>query len=183
MRKFMDAHADWLTVVQLPAYASELNAVESVKRSIVNNAVTGIDDLVALVKNRLRRMQYRPDLLDGLLGQTRLTLQPDRHDQHRPRPFNLLHERRRDHRTATHPAPRKCRGGHRKRSAPDHRAREGAQRHPNRRRELGNHGRPSHKTAPAPAEQVVDGPATPPPDTQSLAARATSTTDTAAKPT
>jgi DDE superfamily endonuclease len=80
MRTFLDAHADWLTVIRLPAYASELNAVESVwahlKRSIANNAVTGIDDLLALVKNRLRRMQYRPDLLDGFLGQTRLTLQP-----------------------------------------------------------------------------------------------------------
>jgi hypothetical protein len=80
MRVFLDAHADWLTVLRLPAYASELNAVESVwahlKRSIANNAVTGIDDLVALVNNRLRRMQYRPDLLDGFLGQTRLSLQP-----------------------------------------------------------------------------------------------------------
>lgn len=80
MRAFVEAHADWLTVLRLPAYASELNAVESVwahlKRSIANNAITGIDDLLALVKNRLRRMQYRPDLLDGYLGQTRLTLQP-----------------------------------------------------------------------------------------------------------
>jgi len=80
MRDFIDAHTDWLTVLRLPAYASELNAVESVwahlKRSIANNAVTSIDDLVALIKNRLRRMQYRPDLLDGFLGQTRLTLQP-----------------------------------------------------------------------------------------------------------
>jgi len=80
MRKFLDAHTDWLTVIRLPAYASELNAVESVwahlKRSIANNAITGIDDLVTLVKSRLRRMQYRPDLLDGFLGQTRLTLQP-----------------------------------------------------------------------------------------------------------
>jgi len=80
MRKFLDGHADWLTVLRLPAYASELNAVESVwahlKRSLANNAVTGIDELVTLVKSRLRRMQYRPDLLDGFLGQTRLTLQP-----------------------------------------------------------------------------------------------------------
>jgi hypothetical protein len=34
-------------------------------------------------------MQYRPDLLDGFLGQTRLTPNQDRHDQRRPRPFNL----------------------------------------------------------------------------------------------
>jgi len=80
MRTFLDAHADWLTVIRLPAYAAELNAVESVwahlKGGIANNAVTNIDELVGLVKNRLRRMQYRPDLLDGFLGQARLTLQP-----------------------------------------------------------------------------------------------------------
>jgi putative transposase len=40
------------------------------------HAVTDIDQLVGVVKTRLRRMQYRPDLLDGFLGQTRLTLQP-----------------------------------------------------------------------------------------------------------
>lgn len=32
--------------------------------------VTGIDELLALVNNRLKRMQHRPDLLDGFLGQT-----------------------------------------------------------------------------------------------------------------
>jgi putative transposase len=40
MRTFLDAHADWLTVIRLPAYAAELNAVESVwahlKGSIAN---------------------------------------------------------------------------------------------------------------------------------------------------
>ena len=80
MHKFLDAHTDWLTVIRLPAYVPELNAVESVwahlKHSIANNTVTDIDTLVVLIKNRLRRMQYRPDLLDGFLTQTRLTLQP-----------------------------------------------------------------------------------------------------------
>ena len=30
MRRFCDAHSDWLTVVQLPHYAPELNATEGV---------------------------------------------------------------------------------------------------------------------------------------------------------
>lgn len=80
MQKFVAAHADWLTVVRLPAYAPELNATESVwshlKRSLGNCAATNIDQLIAMVKNRLKRLQYRPDLLDGFLGQTGLVLQP-----------------------------------------------------------------------------------------------------------
>jgi putative transposase len=79
MRAFVAAHADWLTVVRLPAYAPELNAAESVwshlKRSLGNCAASTIDQLLALVKTRLKRLQYRPELLDGFLGQTGLTLQ------------------------------------------------------------------------------------------------------------
>ena len=74
------AHADWLTVIRLPAYAPELNATEGVwshlKRGLGNCAATGIDQLVTLVKTRLKRIQYRPELLDGFLGQTGLVLQP-----------------------------------------------------------------------------------------------------------
>ena len=33
-----------------------------------------IDQLTVLVKTRLRRMQYRPGLLDGFLAKTRLDL-------------------------------------------------------------------------------------------------------------
>ena len=80
MQTFVTAHADWLTVVRLPAYAPELNATEGVwshlKRGLGNCAATGIDQLVALVKTRLKRLQYRPELLDGFLGQTGLVLQP-----------------------------------------------------------------------------------------------------------
>ena len=79
MNKFVAAHDDWLTVVRLPAYAPELNATEGVwshlKRGLGNCAATGIDQLVSLVKTRLKRIQYRPELLDGFLGQTGLTLQ------------------------------------------------------------------------------------------------------------
>ena len=68
----------WLTVYQLPPYASELNAVEAVwwnlKRSLANLTKQNIDQLTALVKTRLRRMQYRPGLLDGFLAKTGLDL-------------------------------------------------------------------------------------------------------------
>jgi putative transposase len=71
---------DWLTVVQLPPYAHELNPVELVwshlKRSLANLAKRNIAQLTVLVKTRLRRMQYRPGLLDGFLASTRLDLTP-----------------------------------------------------------------------------------------------------------
>jgi putative transposase len=80
MRAFITAHADWLTVVRLPAYAPELNPAEGVwahlKHGLGNLAVTGIDQLAHVVKTRLKRIQYRPDLLDGFLAQTGLTLDP-----------------------------------------------------------------------------------------------------------
>ena len=74
------AARDWLTVFRLPPYAHELNPVESVwshlKRSLANLAKHDIGQLTALVKTRLRRMQYRPGLLDGFLAGTRLDLTP-----------------------------------------------------------------------------------------------------------
>ncbi len=46
------------------------------KRSLANLAKPDIGQLTALVKTRLRRMQYRPGLLDGFLAGTRLDLTP-----------------------------------------------------------------------------------------------------------
>ncbi|MBH1937564.1 transposase [Streptomyces sp. AV19] len=70
----------WLTVYQLPAYAPEFNPVEAVwshlKRSLANLAKHGIDELTALVKTRLKRMQYRPDLIHGFIAKTRLDFSP-----------------------------------------------------------------------------------------------------------
>jgi tRNA U34 5-methylaminomethyl-2-thiouridine-forming methyltransferase MnmC len=70
-----------LTVFYLPAYAPTLNPAEGVwsalKRSLANLAPHRTDALAALVKTRLRRMQYRTDrLLDGFVAETGLTLQP-----------------------------------------------------------------------------------------------------------
>lgn len=78
--KDLVAARDWLTVFQLPPYAHELNPVELVwsnlKRSLANLAKRNLAQLTALVKTRLRRMQYRPGLLEGFLASTRLDLTP-----------------------------------------------------------------------------------------------------------
>jgi putative transposase len=70
----------WLTVYQLPAYAPELNPVEAVwshlKRSLANLAKRNLGQLAALIKTRLKRMQYRPGLIDGFLASTGLDLTP-----------------------------------------------------------------------------------------------------------
>ena len=70
----------WLTVFRLPPYAHELNPVEPVwshlKRSLANLTKHDLAELTALVKTRLRRMQYRPALLAGFLASTHLNLSP-----------------------------------------------------------------------------------------------------------
>jgi putative transposase len=79
-RAELTAARDWLTVYQLPAYAHELNPVEPLwshlKRSLANLAQRNLAQLTALVKTRLKRMQYRPGLLGGFLAGTGLDLTP-----------------------------------------------------------------------------------------------------------
>ncbi len=74
------AARDWLTVYQLPPYAHELNPVEPLwshlKRSLANLAKRNLAQLTALIKTRLKRMQYRPGLLEGFLASTGLDLTP-----------------------------------------------------------------------------------------------------------
>jgi transposase len=74
------AARDWLAVCRLPAYAPELNPVKGVwsvlQRSLASLAKRDIGQLTALVKTRLRRMQYRPGLIQGFLAVTRLDLTP-----------------------------------------------------------------------------------------------------------
>ncbi|MEU9187099.1 transposase [Streptomyces sp. NPDC048484] len=69
-----------LTVYHLPPYEPEFNPVEGVwshlKRSLANLTKHSLDQLTALVKNRLKRMQYRPSLIDGLIAKTGLDFQP-----------------------------------------------------------------------------------------------------------
>jgi transposase len=70
----------WLTVYRLPPYAHELNPVEPVwshlKRSLANLAKRNLAQLTALIKTRLRHMQYRPALIEGFLASTGLDLTP-----------------------------------------------------------------------------------------------------------
>ena len=80
MRKFTDAHPDWLTVVHLPGYAPDLNAVEgawaAMKSGLGNHAARTLDQLEAMVRSRLRKIQRRPGLINAFLGQTGLSLEP-----------------------------------------------------------------------------------------------------------
>jgi putative transposase len=73
MRELIAAR-DWLTVFQLPPYASGLNPVESawshLKRPLANLAKRDIAQLTVLVKTRLRRMQYQPGLIEDFLAGT-----------------------------------------------------------------------------------------------------------------
>jgi transposase len=77
MRALIDQR-EWLTVFLLPAHSPDLNPVEwiwaHVKRSLANLAVVALDRLEALVRNRLKRLQYRPDTLDGFIADTGLPL-------------------------------------------------------------------------------------------------------------
>ncbi len=81
MGRFVSSHPDWLTEVRLPACAPELNAAESawanMKNGLGNLAARDVDQLAAIVKNRLKRIQNRPALIDGFLAQTGLTLESE----------------------------------------------------------------------------------------------------------
>jgi hypothetical protein len=70
----------WLRVYRLPPYAHELKPVKPIwshlKRSLANLAKRNLAQLTALIKTRLRRMQYRPGLLGGFLASTGLDLTP-----------------------------------------------------------------------------------------------------------
>ena len=81
MRAFIDAHPDWLTEARLPGCAPDLNAVEgawaNMKNGLGNLAASDVDQLTAIIKNRLKSIQYRPALIDAFLAQTGLTLEPE----------------------------------------------------------------------------------------------------------
>ena len=81
MRRFIEAHQDWLTEARLPGYAPDLNTVEgawaNMKNGLGNLSATDADQLTVIIKNRLKSIQYRPALIEGFLAQTGLTLQPE----------------------------------------------------------------------------------------------------------
>ncbi|WSF81544.1 transposase (plasmid) [Streptomyces globisporus] len=79
LREFFAANAAWLTVFQLPTYAPDLNPQEGVwslvKRDIGNLAAADLCQITRAVKRRLKRIQYRPELVDGCLTATGLMLE------------------------------------------------------------------------------------------------------------
>lgn len=77
MRDFTH-HTAWLTVVQLPAYAPDLNPVEGSWAHLKNGPLADLgartlDELLAVARRGLRRIQHRPALLAGFLTATGLT--------------------------------------------------------------------------------------------------------------
>jgi hypothetical protein len=48
----------------------------NMKNGLGNLAASDVDRLTAIIKNRLKAIQYRPALIDGFLAQTGLTLEP-----------------------------------------------------------------------------------------------------------
>jgi hypothetical protein len=78
LREFFGANADWLTVFQLPTYAPDLNPQEGiwslVKRDIGNLAAADLGQVTRAVKRKLKMLQYQPEVIDGCLAGTGLTL-------------------------------------------------------------------------------------------------------------
>jgi transposase len=68
----------WLTVFQLPAYAPELNPQEGIwsllKHGLADFAAANLDHLTQMIKRKLKRIQYRPELIDGCLTETGLIM-------------------------------------------------------------------------------------------------------------
>ena len=77
---FAEENKAWLRVYRLPAYAPDLNPAEGIwsllKRSMANFAAADLDGLVRIVKRKLKKIQYRPHLIDGCLAATGLRIEP-----------------------------------------------------------------------------------------------------------
>ncbi|MFI8235433.1 transposase [Streptomyces sp. NPDC085900] len=82
LREFIDSH-DWISCYFLPAYAPDLNPVEGIwsllrRSSQANTAFTDPDHLLSALRQGLRHIQYRSNLIDGCLKETGLTLTTSR---------------------------------------------------------------------------------------------------------
>ena len=80
LAEFAAGNKEWLRVYRLPAYTPDVNPAEGIwsllKRSMANFAAAGQASLVRIIKRKLKRIQYRPHLIDGCLASTGLTLEP-----------------------------------------------------------------------------------------------------------
>jgi transposase len=77
---FARENKEWLRVFQLPSYAPDLNPAEGVwsllKRSLADFAAADLDHLVKVTKRNLKKVQYRPHLIDACLAETGLIIEP-----------------------------------------------------------------------------------------------------------
>ncbi|MEU5548028.1 transposase, partial [Streptomyces sioyaensis] len=66
-------------VHQLPSYAPDLNPTEGIwsvlKRSIANFVAADLTGLTRIIKHKLKKIQYCPELINGCLTQTGLTME------------------------------------------------------------------------------------------------------------
>ncbi|MER5619275.1 transposase [Streptomyces sp. NPDC002215] len=75
MKEFIAANAEWLTVFQLPTYAPDLNPTEGVWALVKRDlAAADLSEITRAVKRRLKKIQYRPSLVDGCIAATGLSL-------------------------------------------------------------------------------------------------------------
>ncbi|WP_234402138.1 transposase [Thermobifida halotolerans] len=70
---------EWLEVEYLPSHTPEPNPVENVwsplkDTALANLAALSFAELGSAVRSGLRRLRYRPDLVDGFLAHTELQL-------------------------------------------------------------------------------------------------------------
>jgi hypothetical protein len=82
LRQFA-AGRDRLTLIALPKYAPDANPTEGIWSLIktgplANLVPVGLDELAATVRFALKRIQYRPELIDGCLTATGLIIHPPR---------------------------------------------------------------------------------------------------------
>ncbi|QCX82768.1 hypothetical protein C9F11_46335 (plasmid) [Streptomyces sp. YIM 121038] len=75
---FEAEHKDWLVFFHLPPYAPEINPQEGtwslLKRSLADFAATDLAHLTRAIKQKLKKIQYRPHLTAGCLPTTGLDL-------------------------------------------------------------------------------------------------------------
>jgi hypothetical protein len=75
----------WLRVFQLPSYAPDLNPLEGIwsvlkRGELANLAITSFAHLLQVIRHGLKIIQYQPDLIEGCLAGTGLSLGSDRTD-------------------------------------------------------------------------------------------------------
>jgi len=80
LRAFTSAQP-WLRVFQLPSYAPDLNPLEGIwavlKGGVLANlAAAGFARLLQAIRHGLKKIQYRPGLIEGCLAGTGLSLKP-----------------------------------------------------------------------------------------------------------